>query len=477
MRKSIIHSTQNNNSYLYDTQHMFSMLIHPELKKAHEKSTEIDSYYSKKYTYLKEHDFFGTARPFQFEAILSENIVKDNIIRTKQIVFETTDHCNLKCQYCSLGKLYNFSKNESKNINTEYALNFLKYIFEIKQKRTKLAISFFGGEPLVNFHFIERIIEEAKLLNSKKELDLTFNMTTNATLIDKYIDYIVCNNIRLLISLDGDEEAQSYRTYADNNKNSFHKVIKNLDMIQQKYPEYFINQISFNAVLHNRNSVKSIYNFIYNKYHKIPRISQLNPDHINPEKKDIFKEMFHGRMESEIEFQKEDSNLLPIVKERLIPFDESKKFLKNYSLNFYLSNLLNLLYDQLDSIPTGTCLPFQTKMFLNTCHDLLPCEKVSYKHSLGKVDNQISIDIKRITQKYNSYFMHCKNVCQHCYSGKACSTCLLNLENLEKSDMGEFVCPDFQDEEAFKNKLYRIFSYLEKSPNDFFQIINQLIFE
>lgn len=73
--------------------------------------------------------------------------------------------------------------------------------------------------------------------------------------------------------------------------------------------------------------------------------------------------------------------------------------------------------------------------------------------------------------------MHCKNVCQHCYSGKACSTCLLNLENLEKSDMGEFVCPDFQDEEAFKNKLYRIFSYLEKSPNDFFQIINQLIFE
>lgn len=179
--------------------------------------------------------------------------------------------------------------------------------------------------------------------------------------------------------------------------------------------------------------------------------------------------MFHGRMESEIEFQKEDSNLLPIVKERLIPFDESKKFLKNYSLNFYLSNLLNLLYDQLDSIPTGTCLPFQTKMFLNTCHDLLPCEKVSHKHSLGKVDNQIFIDIKRITQKYNSYFMYCKNVCQHCYSGKACSTCLLNLENLEKSDMGEFVCPNFQDEEAFKNKLYRIFSYLEKSPNDFFK--------
>ena len=45
--KSIIHSTENNNFYLYDTQRILSMLIHPELKKIHEKSTDIniDAYY------------------------------------------------------------------------------------------------------------------------------------------------------------------------------------------------------------------------------------------------------------------------------------------------------------------------------------------------------------------------------------------------------------------------------------------------
>ena len=48
-----------------------------------------------------------------------------------------------------------------------------------------------------------------------------FNMTTNATLIHKYIDFIVENNIELLISFDGNEKAHSYRTYASNNKNSF----------------------------------------------------------------------------------------------------------------------------------------------------------------------------------------------------------------------------------------------------------------
>ena len=40
--KSIIHSTENNNFYLYDTQRILSMLIHPELKKIHEKSTDIN---------------------------------------------------------------------------------------------------------------------------------------------------------------------------------------------------------------------------------------------------------------------------------------------------------------------------------------------------------------------------------------------------------------------------------------------------
>ena len=60
-----------------------------------------------------------------------------------------------------------------------------------------------GGEPLVNFPAIQQIIEEAKLLNKNKKLDLMFNMTTNATLIHKYIDFIVENNIELLISFDG----------------------------------------------------------------------------------------------------------------------------------------------------------------------------------------------------------------------------------------------------------------------------------
>ena len=161
----------------------------------------------------------------------------------------------------------------------------------------------------------------------------------------------------------------------------------------------------------------------------------------------------------------------------MIPFNESKKFLKHYSLNLYLSNTLYLLYDLIDSFPTGTCLPFQTRIFLNTHNNLLPCEKVSYKNFLGKVNDHVFINIPEIVQRYNSYYVHCKKVCQYCYGGRACSTCLLSLDNLDQLGVEEFVCPDFQNQKTFEDKLNRIFSYLEKCPSEFFQIINHLITE
>ncbi len=477
MIKSIIYSTENNNSYLYDAKHFYSMLMHPELEKAHEKSIDVDPYYLKKYAYLKEHNLFGESKPAVFETALDESIIKENIIQTSQIVFETTDHCNLNCPYCSLGELYEFGKKDRKNINTNYAINLLKYIFDIKPKNTKLMIGFFGGEPLVNINFIKKIINVAKQLNTDKRLDLKFNMTTNATLIHKYIHFIVENNFELLISLDGNEEGHSYRVFAKNNENSFQKVIDNIDMIQRDYPDYFVSNVEFNAVLNNRNSVKKIYSFIYNRYHKIPRISPINRGNVSPEKKDLFDMMFQDKRQSEAEFQREESSLLHVMRKELISHVELSDFIVNYSINFYISNLLYLLYDQANFFPTGTCFPFQRKIFLNTHHNLLPCEKVSYKYSMGKVDTDVIIDISEIVRKYSFYYDHIMKKCQSCYSSKDCKVCLLSIENLDKLGTEEFVCPGFQDKKAFRNKLNRIFSFLEKCPSDYIQRIDKMMIE
>lgn len=57
-------------------------------------------------------------------------------------------------------------------------------------------------------------------------------MTTNATLVHKHIDFLVENEFKLLISLDGNEVNHSYRVF-NNNKNSHKTVIKNIDIIKR----------------------------------------------------------------------------------------------------------------------------------------------------------------------------------------------------------------------------------------------------
>ena len=466
MRESVVHSTENNNLYLYDAQHMFSLLIHPELGRAHEKSENLNPYYLKKYEYQKRHGFWGNAEPPDFETNLDESSINSSIIQTKKLVFEVTDHCNLNCPYCSVGELYEFSKRERNHMNSHYAINLLKYIvgLKLKNNKGKLMICFFGGEPLVNSRFIKRIVKAANDLNANKELELRFFMTTNATLIHKHIVFLVENKFGLLISLDGDEKGQSYRTFAKNNQNSFRRVIANIDMIQRDYPDYFTDNVYFNAVLHSRNSIKNIYEFIYNRYHKIPTISELNTGNINRNKQDIFDRMFQDKWESEEEYQK-SPNFLPETRGELTVYKETSLFMSRYSINFYISNPLYLLYDRIKLCPTGTCMPFEKKIFLNTHHNLFPCEKINHKYSMGKVNENIIIDIPKIAREYNCFYNHFKKVCLNCYaSPRSCRACMFTIGNLDKLDSEDLICNEFQDQEAFKLKLKRIFSFLENKP-------------
>ena len=58
MENTIFYTTDNCNTYLYDGQYHFSMLINPELEKASQSDSNIEQYYIDKYKYLKRYGFF-----------------------------------------------------------------------------------------------------------------------------------------------------------------------------------------------------------------------------------------------------------------------------------------------------------------------------------------------------------------------------------------------------------------------------------
>jgi uncharacterized protein len=96
---------------------------------------------------------------------ITSDDVKSFLTNTKQITFEITDACNLKCEYCGYGKFYSdYDKRENNFLKLEYAKKFLDYMFRLwqspfnKSTHSKLAVSFYGGEPLMNMNFIHRIL-------------------------------------------------------------------------------------------------------------------------------------------------------------------------------------------------------------------------------------------------------------------------------------------------------------------------------
>jgi len=449
------------------------MLIHPELRKAHEKSTDVSPYYIKRAKYLKKHGFFAKTRLVKFGTV-NESMVKDSIVQTSQILFEVTDSCNLNCTYCGYGEVYEvFDKRDNNNINVDYAKKFLRYMYDLKLRnnKTKLMIGFYGGEPLLNVGFIKQIVEFANGLKVEKDMNIEYSMTTNATLIHKYIDFLTENKFDLLISIDGNEENHSYRVFGKNNKNSFLKVIRNIDMIQRDYSDYFIDHVNFNAVLHNKNSVKEIYDFIHTRYHKIPEISPLTLRDVKPDKKDFFEEIYHNQRKSEAEYQKEDTLMIHDTHYKSSIHNDLKIFLKQLSINFYIFNSTSLFSADEKYFPTDTCLPFSLKIFLTVHNKLLPCERINHKYFLGEVNENVLIDIKSITQRYNFYYDCLKKVCQYCYAYRFCGVCLFRIKDLDKLDAKEFICDRFYDQKAFENKLYDIFSFLEKYSGDFFHAL------
>lgn len=96
---------------------------------------------------------------------LTAGKIKECLCNTPQITFEITEKCNLNCLYCGYGKLYS-DKDPRKNrdLPVRWAMDFLNYMAGLwkteynTSARNNVHVSFYGGEPLINFGFIEHCL-------------------------------------------------------------------------------------------------------------------------------------------------------------------------------------------------------------------------------------------------------------------------------------------------------------------------------
>jgi len=208
--------------------------------------TEDPATHYKNYQRMLTTHHYEEVNPDRLGYQLTADTVRQQIANLSQLTFEITDACNLKCKYCAYGELYS-DKDERHNsfLPFEQAKLLIDYIADYWSSPANISflknvyISFYGGEPLLNMDFIYKTVAYIKTIQAKSpNLSFTFAMTTNAILLDKYIDFFVENKFNTLVSLDGNRENNSYRIHHDDTE-CFTKIYLNLKMIQEKHPAYF----------------------------------------------------------------------------------------------------------------------------------------------------------------------------------------------------------------------------------------------
>ncbi len=409
---------------------------------------------------------------------IDESNVKHNLCNLKQLVFEVTDLCNLRCKYCGFGNLYQaYNQREGRKLSFLKAKQIIDYLILLWREAYSpgtnypVTISFYGGEPMINMLFIKETIDYLKQIQNIGKC-FNFSMTTNAMLLDKNMDYLVKNNFSLLISLDGNEYAHSYREDKFG-INSFEQVFRNVKKLQTKYPDYFSENVMFNSVLHDRNNADSIYRFIKGNFHKIPSISPLNNSGIREEKVIEFKAMYQNPLQNIYHSNncKSTEDEIFIYNPRIYSL---AKYIQHQSGNVFDNYNDLLLYNSdYDFPPTGTCIPFSKKMFISATGEILPCERINHDFTFGKVyENHVELDFKKVAEQHNSFVFKFISQCNRCAINRQCNQCVYQNDDIRKENVN---CYTYCNQEEFDRRNAHMFDFLNEHPDYYERILEEVV--
>lgn len=208
----------------------------------------------------------------------------DSVLRAKQREYiqgpslETmflllTDACNLRCAYCLINCNMPSGQPGSRMMSWDVAKGAIDmYFANLRPTRFKKTIVFYGGEPLLGFHTLKRIVSyiETEHSSAAKKHDLSLVLITNGTkLTDEIAAYLaVHREIGISISLDGDRASHDQMRVYPDGSGTFADVIGGIEKLHRAgrrdvnisatIDEHNIGRLDELLTLHGRHGFQSV---------------------------------------------------------------------------------------------------------------------------------------------------------------------------------------------------------------------------
>ena len=392
-------------------------------------------------SFLKKYDNTCKSISYKGKKKLTIEDIKKHIenFGMKQLIFEITEQCNLRCKYCIYSDKYPYHRNYSKKIMTFeiakkaidlYMYYFIK-MFQYNPKK-RPTFTFYGGEPLLEFKLITKIVEY--VIKKYSFYDPMFNITTNGTLLSsEVIQYIAkVKDFYISISLDGPKEEHDRNRVFSKNKGSFDQIFNNLMKIRELYPTLWKN-LNFFACYDFGTNIYKVEEFFENvDLPSLIRVSMVEPlfssyyKRFSLQEKNNFIKTYFCKKKQYIENIKSGektsrySDLL---------FGTSLFSLYN-RFKFYCNNTFFTSF-------TGTCIPGD-KIYVDTEGRIHICEKINSHFSIGDVYTGLDLNkILRLMKKYDEEIL---TKCGTCPISRVCGGCYATFATKRLFERPEVFC-------------------------------------
>lgn len=375
---------------------------------------------------------------YQKMGVLQENIIEEiehpamiylehhSMNRLYQLILQVTQQCNLRCSYCAYSGIYeNNRQHSNKAMDYKTAKKAIDFFVERTIEMDKIHISFYGGEPLLEFDLIKKCVEYAKSRVVGKEL--TFGITTNGTLLtDEVVSFLWENEFQLMISLDGSKTEHDANRKFISGAGSFELIMNHVKRIKERYPEYG-NKIMFNTVINPKANLSCVMEFF-------------NTDDILEDNHIIFNSVSPDGLKVNMDYDEtynlirkyEYLKLLLMLIGKISKTSVSKLMLDASVQNKEFYSILNKHYPILKKFHhNGPCLPGIRRLFVSTEGKFFPCEKVSETsdtYCIGSLDTGFSLEKMK---KLLNIGEITKEECKDCWILQNCSICADQFELCE----------------------------------------------
>lgn len=337
----------------------------------------------------------------------------------EMFVLGITEQCNLRCKYCCYSGEYHSNRTHS---NHNMSAKDIEEIYDFIDQMTSirpLRIAFYGGEPLTLYELVQYAINKAEERWNKNVL---FSVTTNATLLSKEkIDWLMSHHVKFEISIDGTAKFHNRNRVDQAGNGSFHKTYQALSYIVNEYKDQLPNI----QLLMTLPSVEDLPD-IAEEWQSDPVLRQLTPSHITGLAPNFAK----GVTEKEYEILKEQYLALLDIYEK----HQDCSVLKAYFDECIAYWKDRPIVDSGYSVPMSTCMPRNTKLYIDANKQIAVCEKISDSYRIGSI--QEGIDWKKANSYVATYYNKRVHRCSHCPAIRVCDLCLTAIEfNEEQWDV------------------------------------------